>query len=329
MASSSVGCDKGDAQLHCLQTVSVKRLLKTSLSTGPNGAQAVIDGSFTDVPFLPYSPREIMNSGFYNHNVSLILGYNKDEGLLHTANAYNDPTLTKKWRAKWADKFGPNTLLGLEGQPKEKHCIEIAQKITKHYLGSPDGVTLKNIRNLTNMYTDAWFGYPVHEFVSRRISNTRKIFYQNSTFQYRFTHQGQYSLTTLLNQGGPYGVAHADELIYLFSPFASQSWVLSESDEKMSSILLSLWKTFVKKGEPSTEEVIWDPILDASSRKYLDINLNSSMEYSNDIKVNMKFWEKIANNIDEPKFLQLSSGYHIACKKPLLAVLLIVSLLIA
>lgn len=304
----------------------MKRLLKPGVKRF--GAQAVIDGSFTDVPFLPYSPREIMDSGLYNHNVSLILGFNKDEGLLHTANAYKDPSLTKKWRSKWEDEFGPNTLLGLEGRPKDKHSIEIARKITKHYLGSADGVTLKNIRNLTNMYTDSWFAYPVHEFVSRRISNTRKIFYQNSTFQYRFTHQGQFSLTTLLNQGGPYGVAHADELIYLFSPFASQSWTLNESDEEMSSILLSLWKIFVKKGEPSNEEVIWDPILDASSRKYLNINLNSSMEYSNDIKVNMKFWEKIANIIDEPKFLQLNCGYQIAFQTPLLAIILVVSLLI-
>ena len=182
LAASSVGCDEGDAQLHCLQTVSVKRLLKTSLSSGPNGAQAVVDGSFTDVPFLPYSPRQIMESGFYNRNVSLILGYNRDEGLLHTANAHKDPSLVKKWRLKWENKFGPNTLLGLEDQPKDKRSIDVARKITKQYVGSQDGVTFENIQKLTDMYTDAWFGYPVHDFVSRRISNTQKIFYQNSTF---------------------------------------------------------------------------------------------------------------------------------------------------
>ena len=329
LAASSVGCDEGDAQLHCLQTVSIKRLLKTDLSTGPNGAQAVIDGSYTDVPFLPYSPREIMESGLYNHNVSLILGYNKDEGLLHTANAYKDPSLMKKWRAKWAEKFGPNTLLGLEDQPKDKKSIEIARQITKHYIGSENGVTFENIQKLTNMFTDSWFGYPVHEFITRRISNTRKIFYQNSTFQYQFTYQGENSLTTLFGQGGPYGVAHGDELFYLFAPFASQSKVFNEADEKMSSIILSLWKTFVKKGEPSTEEVIWDPILDSTSRKYLNLKLNATMEYSNDIKTNMKFWEQIGRSFKKPKSLELNGGYLTTAQNPLLALLIIVSLLIA
>ena len=134
LAASSVGCDEGDAQLHCLQTVSIKRLLKTELSTGPNGAQAVIDGSFTDVPFLPYSPREIMDSGLYNHKVSLILGYNKDEGLLHTANAYKDTSLMNKWRSKWAEKFGPNTLLGLEDQPKDKKSIDTISILRYQYI---------------------------------------------------------------------------------------------------------------------------------------------------------------------------------------------------
>ena len=329
LAASSVGCDEGDAQLHCLQTVSVKRLLKTSLSSGPNGAQAVVDGSFTDVPFLPYSPRQIMESGFYNRNVSLILGYNRDEGLLHTANAHKDPSLVKKWRLKWENKFGPNTLLGLEDQPKDKRSIDVARKITKQYVGSQDGVTFENIQKLTDMYTDAWFGYPVHDFVSRRISNTQKIFYQNSTFQYYFTYQGEFSLTTLLGQGGPYGVAHADELVYLFSPFASQTNKLNDSDEKMSSIILSLWKTFVKKGEPSTEEVIWDPILDATSRKYLNLNLNSSMEYSSDIKRNMKFFVEIGKTFVEPKFSELNSCYNFVAPKALLALLLFVPLLVA
>ena len=88
LAASSVGCDKGEAQIHCLQSVSVDRLLKTPITSGPNGAQAVIDGSYTETPFLPMSPRDIMSSGKYNNNISLLLGYNKDEGILHTGNAY-------------------------------------------------------------------------------------------------------------------------------------------------------------------------------------------------------------------------------------------------
>ena len=301
LAASSVGCDKGEAQIHCLQSVSVERLLKTPISSGPNGAHAVIDGSFSDDPFLPLSPKEILSSGDYNNNVSLLLGYNKDEGIIHTGEVFKDTTLIKKWKSKWVDKFGPNTLFGKKDQPIDKKTKDVAEKITKHYLGSVNGVTFENIGNMTQMYTDAWFGHPVHDFVTRRVSNNRKIFYQNSTFQYRFTHQGQFSLTTLLGQGGPYGVAHGDELFYMFSPFVNQSLTLNEEDNLMSDIILSLWKNFIKTGKPSKGIINWDPILDLTSRQYLKLNLNSYMEYPDDIKNNMKFWDKIVADLNEKK----------------------------
>ena len=184
LAASSVGCDNGEGQVDCLQTVSVEQLLGTSRESGPNGAQAVIDKSFSKFPFLPLSPRELMDSGNYNNNVSLLLGYNKDEGLLHTGEAHKDPSTVTKWRSKWTDEFGPSTLLGLKDQQINKAMKNIVRKITNRYLGSVDGLTFENIDKITNMFTDGWFGYPVYEFVSRRLSNKGKIFYQNSTFQY-------------------------------------------------------------------------------------------------------------------------------------------------
>ena len=199
------------------------------------------------------------------------------------------------------DQFAPSTLLGLKDQPIDKVAIETAKSITKHYLGSVDGLTFDNISNITKMYTESWFGHPVHEFVSRRLSSDGKIFYQNSTFQYQFTHQGQYSLSMFLGQGGPYGVAHGDELFLIFSPFSNQTIPLNKDDKKMSDILLSLWKAFIKTGKPSTGKIIWDPILDSTTRQYLNLNLNPSMEYPDEVKTNMKFWDKIVNNFVKEK----------------------------
>merc|ERR1712150_339551 len=102
-------------------------------------------------------------------------------------------------------------------------------------------------------------------------------------------------------RGGPYGVAHGDELFYMFSPFVNQSLTLNEEDNQMSDIILSLWKTFIKTGKPSAGIINWDPILDLTSRQYLKLNLNSYMEYPDDIKNNMKFWDKIVANLNEKK----------------------------
>ena len=244
------------------------------------------------------SPKEIMSSGKYNHNVSLLLGTNKDEGLLHTADTYKNPEIVTKWRSKWMDTFGPSTLLGLKDQPIDKHSQDITKKIAEHYVGSVEALTFENIQNITNMYTDSWFAHPVHDFVSRLVSNKQKINYQNTTFQYRFTHQGQFSLTMFIGQGGPYGVDHADEMTYMFSPYIKQPIKLNDNDKKMSEILLSLWKNFAKTGNPSTDKVIWDPIVDLPSRQYLNLNLNPVMEYPDEIKRNMEFWDKIVAEVD-------------------------------
>ena len=301
LVASSVGCDKGEVQLQCLQSLSVERLLRTQLTAGPNGAQAVIDESHSSSPFLPMSPKEIMRSGEYNHEVSLLLGSNKDEGLLHTGAAYKNPAIVNEWRSKWLETFGPITLLGLKHESIDKHSREISRKIAEQYLYSIDSITFDNISNITNMYTDSWFGHPVHDFVSRRISNKRRTFDQNSTFQYRFTHQGQLSLSIILGQGGPYGVNHADELFLMFSTLGGQALVLNGQDKKMSDILLSLWKSFIKTGKPSTEKITWDPILGTSSRQYLNLNLKPFMEYPDEIKQNMEFWDKIVTEVDNQK----------------------------
>ena len=81
------------------------------------GAQAVIDGTVSDSPFLPKSPKEILKSGDYTHNVGVLLGYNKDEGLYFTAEAHKNPSILNTWRSTWVKKLGALTLFGLNIEP--------------------------------------------------------------------------------------------------------------------------------------------------------------------------------------------------------------------
>ena len=149
------------------------------------------------------------------------------------------------------------------------------------------------------MLTDAGFCHPVHDFVSRRIADKRNIFDKISTFQYRYTHQGQLSLSMILGQGGPYGVNHADELFLMFSPIGGQKIILNDEDQQMSDILLALWKSFVKTGNPSTNSITWDPIKSALSRKYLNLNLTPLMEYPNETRANMEFWDNLIPDLEQ------------------------------
>ena len=75
--------------------------------------------------------------------------------------------------------------------------------------------------------------------------------------------------------------------------------ILNEKDERMSDIWLALWKSFVKTGIPSTTSITWDPIKSASSRKYLNLNLNSVMEYPIETKANMEFWDNLIPDLEK------------------------------
>ena len=66
-------------------------------------------------------------------------------------------------------------------------------------------------------------------------------------------------------------------------------------DYRQSKILISLWKNFVKTGNPSTEDVEWDPITDIDTWSYLNIEVSSVMERSKDVTERMKFWDNLLN----------------------------------
>ena len=60
-----------------------------------------------------------------------------------------------------------------------------------------------------------------------------------------------------MEQGGPYGVAHSDEQFLQLYPYGSNVLpgqdVLNNADQAVSDHLQSLWKNFIKVGNPSTK----------------------------------------------------------------------------
>ena len=80
IVTGNVGCgsfDNEEETILCLQDVPVDNFSNSYIQNGPNSAQAVIDAGFSDTPFLPNTPKEIIDSGDYNYNVSILLGCNR------------------------------------------------------------------------------------------------------------------------------------------------------------------------------------------------------------------------------------------------------------
>ena len=61
-------------------------------STGPAIWIAVADNDIVSSPFLPGKAEDLMASGDFNTEVEILIGTNKDEGILNVLGTiYNDP----------------------------------------------------------------------------------------------------------------------------------------------------------------------------------------------------------------------------------------------
>ena len=85
---------------------------QTDLGTGGIVWNAVPDGDFTSDPFLPTEPGKILYSGSFNHDVEIIIGTNKDEGLLFMTPYILDNTLLEDYKNNF-DIYGPLALFNV------------------------------------------------------------------------------------------------------------------------------------------------------------------------------------------------------------------------
>ena len=79
ICAEDLGCNQTESlntQITCLQELTVANIVKSNC-VGFRGAQAVVDGSFSDQPFLPDHPKFLMSSGMYNKDVNILLGSNR------------------------------------------------------------------------------------------------------------------------------------------------------------------------------------------------------------------------------------------------------------
>ena len=78
--TEDLGCGQSetlDNQIKCLQELPFENIVNSYIQVGFRGAQAVVDASFSDEPFLPDHPKFLMSSGMYNKNVNILLGSNR------------------------------------------------------------------------------------------------------------------------------------------------------------------------------------------------------------------------------------------------------------
>jgi len=301
--AESVGCTKEKNTVECLQTVPLKDLYSSLLMFDQDcpfrddlgfaylGPWKPSGDSFLGNPFVPKDPEDILKHGEDN-NVPVIVGFNKEDGLLLTTRFIKDPIVKHNFVAN-QHTCGPIYLLGKETEEITEKDIALADKIIKSY---SSGVNT-TFEEFTDIFTDAVFGVSSQKLAEYLLQNERTVFkymfaYTGSTslgdfFSYNLFQQAYFFMSRLFRTypTRELGACHADDLLYLFRMTSIINMIPSPSDRKVSEDLVRMWVQFATYGNPSLGgKSSW---LEADLKNelvYFVIDHNSRMETRKELK---------------------------------------------
>merc|ERR1712018_54637 len=216
------------------------------------------------------------DKGQFNTDIEIILGTNKDEGLLYLIAQLLSP---EAWNssALYFNTTGPQLLFNI-ANPDDitNEDIEKAYQVMEYYIGSLDNFNQDHIDQVATMFTDASFLFGIHNGI--RYFTKHDV----TVYQYLLTYQGVWSF---LNTFGipTQGVCHADDLFYIFE-FGLN---FNENDEFNRHLMTTAWTNFAKYGDPTppNSDFEWTPHPVGQEHHYFDISgPSSTMTTSQDIQ---------------------------------------------
>lgn len=117
-------------------------------------------------------------------------------------------------------------------------------------------------------------------------------------YKYSFEYRGQYSIVNLQGEQVDMGVAHGDDIQYIFNDLWGEELEMSSSDIKFSRNIYSRMmadfaKTSIPVPVPTDHVLVTWPPLPASGHKVPSFKINSRPRVEIDYKVNrIRFWNE-------------------------------------
>ena len=116
------------------------------------------------------------------------------------------------------------------------------------------------------------------------------------TYEYSFEYRGQYSIVNLQGEQVDMGVAHGDDLQYIFSDIWGEELTMSTSDQKFTkNVFTPLLTNFAKTSVPTPQvtdsiDVAWAPLAPNKNRVFrIGSKLSLEDNYKEDA---LKFWNE-------------------------------------
>ena len=283
-------CSNQDDQLilECLQALDTETIYEAAMALSDARWGQIKDADFSTNPFLPLWPETAMRTGNIN-KASVVIGFNKDEGIYQMPQYILDPEALPNLNNNWVT-LGPQQIFG--------HCCDfteeeeaVAASVREFYFGEED-ISLATIQGLIDMFTDLKFWSPAHRAVSllARLPD-------QAVYEYMFSHRGANSYSDLVGlHNYSLGVSHADELHYLFNPHTVYQFpALEDDDFTVRDLMVEMWTSFATSRNPSSSPHLgfeWTQF-QSEEPKYLEINSSPSMQYSENFQQRIAFWDSL------------------------------------
>jgi carboxylesterase type B len=265
-----VGCPDTTPKeiIDCLKTVPAETLGNTLFQFREFASNPVliwspvVERDYGQDPFLDQSPVRLFRDGNFQ-KIPVMAGITKDEFVSLAVELIQNKTLLKQFNDDF-EKYAPINFFYERGTERSK---EISRCLREFYLGE-EPLSNASFSGLSKVYKDI-VGFQSDravELISKKCS--KPVYY------YEITYQGRYSTYYRpgTNDTVPYGVAHNDELLYLFDiPVGFPFFGPNFPERKMVEKMTSMWAQFAKTGNPTTAgDVHWEPY-NIHTKKYMDI----------------------------------------------------------
>ncbi|XP_046746501.1 esterase E4-like [Diprion similis] len=299
-----VGCSNKstDSLIECLRTVDIVDILGSSSKFNIWKSYPAIVWGPTDEPnidgaILTDSPQDLIRDGRIQ-DLPRITGVCHDEGLVDSIAFYQNKSMVDDFLANF-DLALPVLLNWLYSPNSGAAWVE---PVKSYYFNDFEADKKVILANLTVVIGDVLFMYPVHDALRQQFATTK-----SPQYFYHLNYRGLLSSSYLFTGStANYGVAHGDDLVYLFpntAAFSSLNETRSKNDYKMVNIMTELWTSFAIEGKPTTSafgcDTKWEPF---SITKDNDLSIGNksdlalTVEYSY-FKKRLQFWDDLKANV--------------------------------
>jgi len=279
--------EKGEDIVNCLSRQTQQDIIKAANSMAmffsfPRWFVPNVDGTV-----LPDTPENLLMEGKFT-KVPFIVGQTKDEGAFFyrlTLNSFNNG----QYDDNFIDHKLPRILPVMSNYNTKLYPI--TRQVRKRYFVNVD---LENEDEFRPKYVD----FLTDLMYTRCTDRFAKILANHSvpTYQYLFDYRGQYSIVNLQGEQVDMGVAHGDDLQYIFSDIWGEDLSMSPTDTKFSrNIFAPLLTNFAKTSVPTPTitdaiNVAWTPLAPNKNRVFrIGDKLAVDEDYKQDI---LKFWHE-------------------------------------